>query len=120
MNDQNHDDKKAPQGSEDSASQVRLPEEGCDDLHHNGGNRVFGSSVQHPWGQPERDGGDDGPGGNFPTGGEIVGGTLSQLVQDCKDQIAGNEKIIISLQAANDLLIERVVYYQQILSQIQE
>jgi hypothetical protein len=120
MNSESHDDKETPQGSEDNASQIRLGKEGRNDLHHNGGNRVFGSSVQYPWGESERNGGDDGQGGNFPRGGEIVGGTLSQLVQDCKDQIAGNEKIINSLQETNDLLIQRVVYYQQILSQIQE
>ena len=121
MNDnQNHDGKETPPGSEDDSPQIRFTKEGCSFLHHNGGSHVLGSSVQYSWGQPERIGGDDGPRNYLPRGGEIVGGTLSQLVQDCKDQIAGNEKIINSLQETNDLLIERVASYQQMLNQIQE
>lgn len=121
MNHQNHDGEEIlPQGSKDDASQIRLSEKGCDGLHHDGGDRISGSAVQHPWSQPLGIGGDVRQGGHFPRGGEIIGGTFSQLIKDCKDQIAGNDQIIVSLQQANGLLEERVAHYQQILSQIGE
>ncbi|MFN6460804.1 MAG: hypothetical protein RMZ41_003025 [Nostoc sp. DedVER02] len=120
MNHQKNDGEETPQGSEDDASQIRLGQEGCDVLHHDGGSRIFGSAVQYPWGQPLRTSGDACQGNDFPRGGEIIGGTFSQLIKDCKDQIAGNNQIIVSLQQANSLLEERLAHYEQILSQIEK
>lgn len=59
--------------------------------------------------------------GESPTpGGEIAGGTLSQLIEDCKEQIAGNEQIISTLQDMNESLGERINYYQRLIEQIQK
>ncbi len=120
MSNYQYGDKQTPQGRENSTSQVRLGQEGCNGLHHGGSGQIPGSAVQHSWGQPERVGGDVCQGDYYPRGGEIVGGTLSQLVEDAKEQIAGNNKVINSLQEVNGLLEQRILHYQQMLSQIQD
>ncbi|MBW4674721.1 MAG: hypothetical protein KME52_12025 [Desmonostoc geniculatum HA4340-LM1] len=117
--DRNHGDKQNPQGSKDEASQIQFGQERCDFLPHKGSNQSLGTESTISGNQPQRTFGNVFQGGNSGRGGAILGGTLSQLVKDCREQIAGNDRVIDSLQAVNRSLEEKAAYYQQLLNQIE-
>lgn len=104
----------------DEASRIRGEQEGCDgfsDTFCNPSSRQQGRSSRD---KSQRTTGEVGAGESASPRGKIIGGTLGQLIEDCKGQIAGNQRIIDTLQGVNESLLEKIEYYQRLVAQIEK
>ncbi|ABA24707.1 hypothetical protein Ava_D0042 [Trichormus variabilis ATCC 29413] len=108
----------ASQGRENPARGIWGEQEECGDFDNPQCDRGVGFTLGQVRHQPQRTSGEVREGNDFTPGGETFGGTLSQLVEDCKEQIAGNNQIIDTLQSMNQSLEEKIDFYQRLLKQI--
>ncbi len=119
MNQKHGQETNSPSWCQDQASRIRTEQKRCDDFDHTSSGRKSGSASNGTGSQSQRTNRTASQGGDFPTGGEIVGGTFSQLIEDCKALIAGNDRIIDSLRETNESLQEKIDSYQRILDRLQ-
>jgi len=111
---------RASQGGEDTPRGIRREQEERRCVDNPNRDRGVGFSLGQIRHQPQRTSREVCQGDNLTAGGEIIGGTLSQLIEDCKGQIAGNDQIIGTLQGMNKSLEERIDFYQQLIEKISE